>query len=147
MKPAGQRGMALGIVLILLLGLALLALAGHGAAIAALAIAGLEQHATRAFEAAEAGAARTLRTWQGPDAASSPASEAAWPAVWADVMIARTVSADPPDRPAAWPDGFSVGSGDSTFTTRHFTVVSDGQAGLRTAARIEQGFIVIEPVP
>jgi Tfp pilus assembly protein PilX len=147
MKPAGQRGMALGIVLLLLLGLALLALAGYGAAIAALAIAGLEQQATRAFEAAEAGAARTLRTWQGPDAASSPAPETAWPAVWAEVMVARTVSADPPDRPAAWPDGFSIGSGDSTFTTRHFTIDSEGRAGLGTAARIEQGFIVIEPAP
>lgn len=145
MKSNRQHGMALGIVLMLLLGLALLALAGYGAAIAALAIAGLEQHAARAFEAAEAGVARTLRTWQGPDVASSPIPEAAWPSVWAEVTIARTVSADPPDRPAAWPDGFSIGSGDGAFTTGHYTIVSEGRAGLRTAARIEQGFIVVEP--
>lgn len=147
MKRTRQRGMALGIVLMLLLGLALLALAGHSAAVAALAIAGLGQHAARVFEAAEAGVSRTLRSWHVQGAASSPAPEAAWPDLWPEISIVRNLSADLPDQSGAWPDGFSVGSGAGTFTTRHYTIVSEARGARRTAARIEQGFIVIEPAP
>lgn len=147
MKTPAQRGMALGIVLMLLLGLAMLALAGYSAAIAALAIAGMEQHAARAFEAAEAGVSRTLRSWHGQPAAPSPAPEAAWPAPWPELTIVRQVTADPPDVPGSWPDGFSIGSGDGTFTTRHYTIVAEARGVRRTAARIEQGFTVIEPAP
>lgn len=147
MKVAGQRGTALGIVMVLSLGLAMLALAGHGAAVAALAIAGLEQHAARAFEAAEAGVSRTLRAWHEQGAASSVTPEVAWPGVWPDLTIVRDVTADPPGVPGAWPDGFSVGSGDAAFTTHHYTVVATARGERRTAARIEQGFMVIGSTP
>lgn len=138
----GQRGSALGIVLLLMLGLSALALAGYGAAVAALALAGLEQSAARAFEAAEAGAARALRDW--PDTAGT-APSAAWPAYWHDVTTASAISADPADWPAPWPEGFSIGGGDGTFAAHHYTITSEGRAPRATAVRIEQGFLVIEP--
>ena len=142
---AHQRGMALGIVLLLLLGLAMLALAGHSAAIAALAVAGFSQHGARTVEAAEAGVSRALRSWQVAGAAGTPVVETAWPESWPEIMIERSVSADTPGHAAAWPDGFSIGDG--AFTTRHYTIVAGARGARRTAARIEQGFIVIEPAP
>lgn len=145
MRRGRQRGSALGIVLLLLLGLALLALAGHGAAIAALAIAGLEQHAARAFEAAEAGVSRALRSWHSDGAPASAVTEQVWPDAWPEIVNARSVSADPPAQPAPWPQGFSVGA--DGFVSRHYTVVSEARGGRRAAARIEQGFVVIEPAP
>lgn len=145
MRRARQRGSALGLVLLLLLGLALLALAGHSAAIAALTIAGLEQHAARAFEAAEAGVSRTLRSWNTHGALAGPVTERVWPETWPEITNARDVSADPPGQAGAWPDGFSVGS--DGFVSRHYTIVSESRGGRRAAARVEQGFVVIEPAP
>ena len=147
MKQVRQRGMALGIVLLLLLGLALLALAGHSAAVAALAIAGLEQHAARAFEAAEAGVSRTLRSWHTLGAASDAAPVEVWPETWPEVTILRNVSADLPGQPGAWPVRFSIGNGAGTFTSRHYTIVAEARGARHTAARVEQGFIIIEPTP
>ncbi len=129
-----SRGVVLALVLVLLLGLALLAIAGMGGAAASVAIAGLaEQHAI-AFEAAEAAVTRSLR---------------AWPAVETDgeSPVSVEVTADAPATNASQSEGFSIGDGAPGLELRHYTITAESRAARGAAARVEQGFTVLEPPP
>jgi len=129
-------GFALAVVLVLLLGLSLLAVAGFGAAVAAVALASYAEQAALAFQAAEAGNARTM---------ASPADRlesSVWPTQWPSVTVRSSLQADPPDEPGSWPPGFSIGS--NGFRRRHYSVLSTGRAGRGAAVALEQGFAVIE---
>lgn len=129
--------------MLLLLGLALLALAGSAAAIAALALAGLDEQHALAFEAAEAGIARALRRIaDGAVWPQEPTETTTWPALGLGVATRVEIRADPEDG-AGWPAGFSIGLGDSAFVTRHLTIVADGRAGRGAAVRLEQGVTVL----
>lgn len=128
-----SRGVALALVLVLLLGLVLLAIAGMGGAAASVAIAGLaEQHAI-AFEAAETAVTRTLREW---------------PAVAPDDSPVRVdVAGDAPAAGSSQPEGFSIGDGAHGLELRHYTITAESRAARGAAARVEQGFTVLEPPP
>jgi len=132
--------MSLVIVLVLLTGIMLLAVSGLGGAIAAVALAGLEEQAAMAFEAAESGVVRTLRSGE-----AIPAMSSAWPALADPVSVSTTLRYD--TRPAPWSPraGFSLGTGGTGFTLHHGVVRADGTAGRGTLVRIEQGFTVIAP--
>lgn len=128
-----SRGVALAIVLVLLLGLALLAIAGMGGAIASMAIVGLaEQHAI-AFEAAEAAVTRTLHAW--PVVATD------------DSVVSVEVVGDAPAAGASPPEGFSIGDGGHGLELRHYTITAESRAARGAAARVEQGFSILEPAP
>lgn len=134
------RGMSLVIVLLLLAGIMLLAVAGLGSAIAALALAALDERAALAFEAAEAGVTRTLR-----DAAAIPGGTAAWPMDTPLARVGTTLEHDPPSSASPPLPGFSLGVGGAGFVLQHGRVLSEGDAGRGTRVRIEQGFAVIAP--
>ena len=145
MSGARCQGMALAVTMVLLLGLAILALAGSAAAVAALSLAGLDEQASLAFEAAEAGVVRALRAFAAGDAvAAAGAFEPTWPELDPGVTTRVQLRADPGEIGATLAEGFSIGSG-VTFARRHFTLISDGRAGRGTAVRIEQGLAVIAP--
>lgn len=138
-----QNGAALAVTLILLAGLGALAMTAAAAAVAALALAGHQQSAQQAFEAAEAGIARSLdfaaRTRSAGAMVDTPyPDEANAPATFA----ARIVDAG---MPGALPAGFSVGEHASAFTARHYFAIADGSAGRGARVRIEQGFYLVGP--
>jgi len=142
MNRRRQRGVALGIVLLLLLGLALLALAGSAAALAALALAGLDEQRALAFQAAEAGIARTLRELSaGVAAPMPPVTLVPWPDVARAATVRVEVREDGQAR-GGLAAGFSLGVGPQTYTTRRLLVVSDGRAARGAAVRLEQGVVV-----
>lgn len=129
-------GFALAVVLVLLLGLSLLAVAGFSATVAAVALAGYAEQAALAFQAAEAGNSRVL---------ASPAAgtdAVVWPTHWPSVKVRSALLADPDGEPGSWPPGFSIGG--NGFRRRHYTVRSTGRAGRGAAVTLEQGFAVIE---
>jgi hypothetical protein len=138
-----QRGSSLVVTLVLLSGLGALALAAAAAAMTALALAGHEQMAQNAFEAAEAGIVHALL--QATD-------------VRGVGVNAGTILPDLPTAAAefrtetreasalgALPHGFSVGENAGTFTARHFFVTADGASGRGARARLEQGFYLVVP--
>jgi len=140
-----QRGTALVVTLVLLSGLGALALGAAAAAMTALALAGHQQAAEHAFEAAEAGiahalaqasllrrAARIAET-RHPESGEGDASFAA---------ETREVAA-----PGALPTGFSIGENADTFAARHFFIDSEGRAGRNARVRLEQGFYLVVPAP
>lgn len=133
------RGVSLVIVLLLLAGVMLLAVSGLGGAIAAMALAGFDERASMAFEAAEAGVTRSLRSGTAMSPPLLP-----WPASARGVSVQTTLRHDAPDSPGALPSGFSLGSADG-FVLHHGTVLAEGEAGRGTLVRIEQGFAVIAP--
>lgn len=137
-----MRGVALAVVLVLLSGLALLAVAGLGGALAAVALSGFGEQATLAFEAAEAGVARTLRS-----GAAMPVATVAWPALMPGVTLRTEILADPPGADTAWPEGFSIGAGGDGFLASHRLVRAEGRADRGAFVRIEQGYIVIARDP
>jgi opacity protein-like surface antigen len=130
--------MALAVVLILLSGLALLAVAGLGGALASVALSGFDEQSALAFEAAEAGVARSLRS-----GAAIATAVPAWPALLPDVTTRTEILADPPGGDTAWPEGFSVGAGGEAFVTSHRTIRAEGRARRGAVVRIEQGYFVI----
>lgn len=145
MRPAGSRGMALAIVVLLLLGLALLALAGSAAAVAALALAGLDQQQALAFEAAEAGIARTMRELaQGAPWPRPPTASITWPSLSDRVTTRIGILEDDVGSDGGWPAGFSIGVTEG-FATRHLTIVAVGRADRKAAVRIEQDLAIIGP--
>lgn len=133
-------GMALATVLILLSGISILALAGLGGAAAAIALAGFEEQSALAFEAAEAGIARTLRSGM-----PVPEPVPAWPSVAPEVTVRTERRDDPAVEGGSWPAGFSVATGGVSFALRHGTVLSEGRAARGALVRIEQGFVVVAP--
>lgn len=135
-----HAGAALGIVMVLLLGLSLLATAGLAGALASLALSGFDQQRARAFEAAEAAISRSLASGQAIDPPAPP-----WPTLAQDVVAHSEVLTDPPGPDESWPDGFSAGHGGIAFVLRHQAVRAEAQAGRGAHAAIEQGFITLAP--
>jgi len=139
----GERGAALAVTLVLLAGLGSLALTAGAAAIAALALAGHQQSARQAFEAAEAGVAHALaRTALMRDAGTIAETvhdgDAASPASF-------EASIEAAEGPGALPAGFSVGEHAGAFAAQHYYVTADGRAGRGVRIRIEQGFYLVTP--
>jgi hypothetical protein len=137
------RGSALVVTLVLLSGLGALALAAAAAAMTALALAGHQQMAQNAFEAAEAGivhallqatAARAADTHSASIRPDDPTSAAEF----------HSETAEAPG-PGSLPTGFSVGEGPGTFIARHFFVTADGSSGRGARMRLEQGFYFVVP--
>ena len=140
-----DRGSALAMGMILLSGLAALVLAAATAATTALALAGHQQSARLAFEAAEAGIERALaRAAITRDSGTS--GEVVWPGGAESAASFRTET-----RPAATsgpnPEGFSLGEGADVFGAKQFVVISRGAAESRAAAQLEQGFYLVVPAP
>jgi len=144
MKTA-TRGAALAVALVLMAGLAALALAAGAAAITALALAGHQQGAAVALEAAEAGIAAALeeaREHPGP-ANIGPLPHAVGGTTDAS-FESRTTELD---AAGALPPGFSIGESAMGFRARHYLIVADGRATRDARLRLEQGFYVVVPGP
>ena len=135
-----SRGVSLVVVLLLLAGVMLLAVSGLGGAIAAMALADLDERSAWAFEAAEAGVNRSLRS----GAPISPPT-APWPATAPGVTVGTEVRHDAPLQAPGWPAGFSLGGAGTGFILHHGSVLADGSGGRGTRVRIEQGFAVLAP--
>ena len=138
-------GSALVVVLVLMSGLGALALAAAAAAMTALALAGHQQMAQNAFEAAESGIASALlaasETREGGVAGGELLPEVATARA-----AFRTETREAPG-PGALPHGFSIGENAGTFTARHFFITADGQSGRGARQRLEQGFYFVVPSP
>lgn len=142
---ATSKGAALAVALVLLAGLSALALAAAAAAVTALALAGYQQGAAIALEAAEAGISRALRhaiEHPGP-AVAGPLPHSAGGTTVAHFET-RTIelTAD-----GALPPGFSIGDSTTAFRSQHYLIVSDGLAERDARVRLEQGFYVVVPNP
>lgn len=140
---APARGSALVVVLVLLSGLAALALAAAAAAMTALALAGHQQMAQNAFEAAETGIAVALATAaatrdggddDGDVLPEDPTAHATWHTETREAA-----------GPGILPPGFTIGENAGSFTARHFFVTADAASGRGVRARLEQGFYLVVP--
>jgi hypothetical protein len=131
------------VVLVLLSGIGALALAAAAAAMTALALAGHQQMAQNAFEAAESGIVAALVAAQATRAAAIATGdilpgEATAHAGWrTDTREALGVG--------ALPVGFTIGENAGSFGARHFFITADGSSGRGARARLEQGFYVVVP--
>ncbi len=142
MKQA-EKGAALAVALVLLTGLSALALAAAAAAVTALALAGHQQVAAIALEAAEAGVAHALLA-----ATEHPGPAAAGPlphSVGGTTDARFETRTTEVDGDGALPPGFSIGATDRTFQAQHYLIVSDGHAMRNARVRLEQGFYVVVP--
>ncbi len=132
------RGAVLGAGLVLLTLLTLLGLAGMTAATAALLMAGQEQRARQAFDAAETGIARALRNGLLP-----ATGESSLPAVVVDAAmrppatVAVRIAPLPCAAPCAPPAGFSLDTSGEALAARYYTITSTG-ASLGARAVHEQ---------
>lgn len=137
------KGAALAVALILLTGLTAIALAAGAAAVTALALAGHQQAATLALEAAEAGVAHALQaaTVQPGPAAAGPLPHSVGGTADARFETQTTALTGA----GALPPGFSVGETDRSFQAQHYLILSDGHATRNTQVRLEQGFYVVVP--
>ena len=138
-----SRGSALVVVLVLLSGLAALALAAAAAAATALALAGHQQMAQNAFEAAETGIFAALLA----AAATREAGAAEGEVLPEDPTAAATWQADTREAegPGLLPPGFTIGENAGSFTARHFFVTADASSGRGVRTRLEQGFYIVVP--
>ena len=140
---APNRGSALVVTLVLLSGLGALALAAAAAAMTALALAGHQQMAQNAFEAAETGIVHAL----------AQAASARRGGVNSSTILPEDATATAEFRtetreaagPGSLPTGFSVGENAGTFAARHFFVTADGASGRGARVRLEQGFYLVVP--
>ncbi|MGQ0384343.1 MAG: hypothetical protein ACT4UP_06650 [Gammaproteobacteria bacterium] len=138
-----ERGAALAITLILMGGVGTLTLTATAAAIAALALAGHQQSAQQAFEAAEAGIEHSLAlAARTRGAVAVPRSPHAAGEVASASFEARTTAVTASD---ALPVGFSIGEHADALAAQHFFIEADGRAGHGARARIEQGFYLVVP--
>jgi hypothetical protein len=136
-------GSALVVVLVLMSGLGALALAAAAAAMTALALAGHQQMAQNAFEAAESGiTAALLAATEARD--GGIAEDEILPEIATARAAFRTETREAPG-PGAMPFGFSIGENAGTFATRHFFITADGQSGRGARQRLEQGFYFVVP--
>jgi len=142
---ARARGSALVVVLVLLSGLGALALAAAAAAMTALALAGHQQMAQNALEAAETGIVIALLTAaetregsvaEGEVLPEEPTAYAEWRAETREAEGAGIL-----------PPGFTIGENAGSFAARHFFVTSDAESGRGVRARLEQGFYLVMPIP
>jgi hypothetical protein len=139
------RGAALAVALILLAGLTAVALAAAASAVTALALAGHQQAASLALEAAEAGVAHALLA-----ATEHPGPAAAGPLLHsvggtADARFETRTTAVA--GAGALPPGFSIGETNRSFQAQHYLILSDGHATRNAQVRLEQGFYVVVPQP
>jgi type II secretory pathway component PulK len=137
------RGSALVVVLVLLSALGALALAAAAAAMTALALAGHQQMAQNAFEAAEAGIVNALLA--ATDARRDGTHTAT---ILPDLATARAeyrTETREAEGPGTLPAGFSIGENAGTFTARHFFITADADSGRGARARLEQGFYFVVP--
>ena len=142
MKNA-EQGAALAVAFLLLTGLSALALAAAATAVTALALAGHQQAAALALEAAEAGVAHALiaaKEHPGPDAAGPMPHRVGGTADARFETQTTEVKGD-----GALPPGFSIGATDHTFQAQHYLILSDGHATRHVQVRLEQGFYVVVP--
>jgi hypothetical protein len=108
-----------------------------------LALAGHQQMAQNAFEAAESGIAAALL-----EAASSREAGTDVGTVLPDDWTARaawrteTLEAE---GAGALPEGFTIGENDGSFAARHFFITADGDSGRGARVRLEQGFYLVVP--
>ncbi len=124
-------------------GLGALALAAAAAAMTALALAGHQQMAQNAFEAAETGIASALLA--ATEARDGGVAEAEiLPEIATARAAYRTETREAPG-PGALPLGFSIGENTGTFTARHFFITADGESGRGARQRLEQGFYFVVP--
>lgn len=136
-------GSALVVVLVLMTGLGALSLAAAAAAMTALALAGHQQMAQNAFEAAESGIVVALL-----DAAAAREGGTNAGAILPDDWTARAqfrTETREATGPGPLPDGFSIGENDGSFAARHFFVTADAESGRGARARLEQGFFIVVP--
>ncbi len=140
---AASRGAVLAMALVLLAGLAALALAAAAAAVTALALTGHQQGAAHALEAAEAGVTRALQIArvQAGTATDGPLPHGVGQLVLAHFET-RTTAVAGAGTP---PPGFSIGTAESAFAAQHYVIESTGQAIRNVRVRIEQGFYVVVP--
>jgi hypothetical protein len=135
-----DAGLALAVVLLLLLGLSIIALAGLGGAATDLAVAAAGERATLAMEAAETAVSRTLQSGR-----PIPAGTALWPDVFPQVTVSSEIRFDPPDpdRPLWEPSAGEDGG--VALSPRHFAIRARARAAQGAAAVIEQGFRSLWP--
>ena len=125
--PHAERGAVLGAGLVLLLLLTLLGLAGMTAATAGLMMAGNDQRRAQAFDAAEAGITRALRTAVPPVAGALDGPAAAFDAeLLPQARLAVRLTPLPCAAPCLPPAGFSLDAGGETLLARYFTITSTG---------------------
>lgn len=124
-------------------GLGALALAAAAAAMTALALAGHQQMAQNAFEAAETGIASALLA--ATEARKGGVAEEEILPEFATARAAyRTETREAPGR-GVLPLGFSIGENTGTFAARHFFITADGESGRGARQRLEQGFYFVVP--
>ncbi len=129
--------------MVLMSGLGALALAAAAAAMTALALAGHQQMAQNAFEAAETGIAAALLAATEARDGGVGAGE-----VLPEVATARSVYRTETREargPGALPVGFSIGENAGSFAARHFFITADGESGRGARQRLEQGFYFVVP--
>lgn len=142
---SGNRGSALATMLILLSGIGALALAAAAAAMSALALAGHQQDARLALEAAEAGIEYALREAAETRGEASHA-DVTWPGS-GDPQAIYSTDLTAAASPGPEPEGFSLGEAADTFSARHFVIVADASAGRGAAVTLEQSFYLVVPAP
>jgi len=140
---ANERGSALIVVLVLLSGLGALALAAAAAAMTALALAGHQQMAQNAFEAAEAGIVQALI--QAAEARRGGVGSAEILPDNATARAAYRTETREAEGPGSLPAGFSIGENAGTFIARHFFITADANSGRGARIRLEQGFYFVVP--
>ncbi len=137
------RGSALVVVLVLMSGLGALSLAAAAAAMTALALAGHQQMAQNAFEAAESGIVVALL-----DAAATREGGTQAGTILPDDWTARAgfrTETREAAGPGALPDGFTIGENEGSFAARHYFITADADSGRGARARLEQGFFIVVP--
>ena len=142
---ARSAGAALAVVLVLMAGLGALALAAGAAAMTALALAGYQQGAAIALEAAEAGISRALdKARDNPGPTSIGPLPHATGGAQSSHFSSETIEQA---GYGSFPPGFSIGESTTGFAARHYLIVADGWATRNAHQRLEQGFYVVVPSP
>jgi hypothetical protein len=108
---------------------------------AALALAGHQQMAQNAFEAAESGIVAALLRLQRCVRGARCRNHPPLTKPRREPLIARR-RAGFGRCPAV---GFSVGENAGTFAARHYFITADSESGRSTRARLEQGFYLVVP--
>jgi hypothetical protein len=135
-----DAGLAMAVVLLLLLGLSIIALAGLGGAATDLAVAAAGERAALAMEAAETAISRTLQSGRPLAAGTAP-----WPEVFPQVTVSSEIRFDPPDPDRPLWEPTSGEDGGVVLSPRHFTIRARARAPQGAAAVIEQDFRSLWP--
>ncbi len=133
------------VVLVLMTGLGAIALAAAATAMTTLALAGHQQMAQNAFEAAETGIVAALLEAAATREGGTDAGTIL-PDDWTARAAWRTETLEAVG-PGALPEGFTIGENDGSFGAKHFFVTADADSGRGTRVRLEQGFYLVVPEP